>query len=792
MRRIYHLILCLFFLPSSLVWAQLVDCYDASNWTATTTNTNGSVENDGSSIVINSDFDESGTGLDVIDCAATDGTVTYCITIPSSGEITFDWAAPGGPLFNPLVEKFGYCLNGIATELTSVDPPPFGTSSGTATATVAAGDEFCFIAASKWAQLGPDTYTINNFTVPACPPPPPLSDCYDASNWMVFTENTNGSVMIDDASILINSDTDFGGTNLDSINCAATDGNVSACIIIPTSGEITFDWSTSVGPFFNPLVERFGYCLNGAITELTSINPPPFGTSSGTATITVEAGDELCFVSASKFADGFSPTTFTVNNFILPACPLPPLSECYDASNWTAATNNTNGSVVADETVIILSGDTDGMGTNLDVLDCSATDGNVSYCITVPASGDITFDWAGPSGFSFNPLVEKFGYCLNGVATELTSLNPPPFGTSSGTTTVTVAAGDELCFIAASKFADGFNAGPYTINNLILPACPDSLSIIVSAITDTLACFGDTNGAIVVTPSGGAPEYTYNWDSQLASGDNPTNLPAGVYCVTVTDLFGGTASTCIEILEPTELQATVTVDAGVSCNGENDGQATVNSSGGTMGYSYLWDNMEITATAIALSGGMHSLTISDANACELIVTVDVPEPEALSVSMSSTPDMNMSGDGTATASPVGGTLEYTYEWNTNPVQTTATAINLNAGTYQVVVTDANGCEIIGSVVVDQLTGLTDFAEISFINISPNPSAGLVCLDVDFNRNMDVSIQLVNPIGQVVATTQVQQVPSIHQSFDWSELPKGIYNLVLTSESRQVIKRVILY
>lgn len=57
-------------------------------------------------------------------------------------------------------------------------------------------------------------------------------------------------------------------------------------------------------------------------------------------------------------------------------------------------------------------------------------------------------------------------------------------------------------------------------------------------------------------------------------------------------------------------------------------------------------------------------------------------------------------NGSATVYPSNGFGPYTYTWNTAPIQTTQTAVNLAPGTYTVCVVDANGCTACQSVYVD--------------------------------------------------------------------------------------------
>ncbi len=221
------------------------------------------------------------------------------------------------------------------------------------------------------------------------------------------------------------------------------------------------------------------------------------------------------------------------------------------------------------------------------------------------------------------------------------------------------------------------------------------------------ACHGDNNGAILVEPAGGTPGYTYTWDNTEVTGNNPTNLAAGTYCVTITDLNGIHYLTCIDLPEPTTLGATSVIDAQVSCYGSADGIASVIASGGTPPYYYAWSNSANSATASDLPAGTYSITVTDANGCEFpngfaVIT----QPEALMISVSSSAETNANEDGTATASLSGGTAPYAYAWNTDPVQTTATANGLSQGNYIVTATDANGCEITASVEVSQLQVIT--------------------------------------------------------------------------------------
>ncbi|MEZ4921283.1 MAG: T9SS type A sorting domain-containing protein, partial [Saprospiraceae bacterium] len=128
----------------------------------------------------------------------------------------------------------------------------------------------------------------------------------------------------------------------------------------------------------------------------------------------------------------------------------------------------------------------------------------------------------------------------------------------------------------------------------------------------------------------------------------------------------------------------------VSCNGLENGSATVNAGGGDEDYSYAWSNGQTTQSVTGLSAGTYQVVVTDGEGCTAGATVIINEPAELVANASaSAQTMNGVDDGTATANPQGGTADYTYAWSNG--ETTQTITGLAPGTYTVVVTDLNGC-----------------------------------------------------------------------------------------------------
>lgn len=214
------------------------------------------------------------------------------------------------------------------------------------------------------------------------------------------------------------------------------------------------------------------------------------------------------------------------------------------------------------------------------------------------------------------------------------------------------------------------------------------------------SCFGSMDGTISLNPTGGATPYTYSWSPSGGIGATTTPLGSGTYTVTVTDNNNCVVIDSFTLIDPPPIVIN-TVVTDVACNGGNTGSATASASGGTPGYSYLWNPGNIAGpTANGLSAGTYTVVVTDNNSCQDSAQVTIAEPPAMTTAMSMTPTSCSGGaDGSATVTAGGGTPGYTYAWNTNPVQNTPTATNLAPGNYLVTVTDQNLCTAVDSIVV---------------------------------------------------------------------------------------------
>ncbi len=245
-------------------------------------------------------------------------------------------------------------------------------------------------------------------------------------------------------------------------------------------------------------------------------------------------------------------------------------------------------------------------------------------------------------------------------------------------------------------------------------------------ISTTPANCGMPTGTATASPVGGTPPHLWIWSAggATASMTNTGLSSAGnPYSVTVTDNNGCSQTGSASIVDVPGPTAIISSYQDVGCNGDNDGWATVSASSGTPPYSFEWNTSptQSNTTATNLGPGNYTVTVSDIVGCSTTTNIIINQPSSLSLSIIA-PSIDCFGgtNGSAFANITGGTSPYTYLWNN--LQITQTATNLNAGTYSVIVTDANGCNIIDNTTIVDGTPIIANASITPSNCTQSDGA----------------------------------------------------------------------
>jgi gliding motility-associated-like protein len=621
----------------------------------------------------------------------------------------------------------------FSVNVTGNDVQCFGACDGNAIATLTNG-----ISPFTYAWDDPSLQTTDSI----------FGLCDDSVNVVVTDAMgciANGNIVITQPNLLVVTENTHGD-----VSCNGGNDGFSSVLVTGGTGPYNYLWDlsgnpVSTGQSANNLVAGTYLVTvtdaNGCTDNITvvitepnalAVNATPtdaacFGANSGSAFVSVNGGTTPY---TFQWTDPALQQTDTAFNLV---------AGSYDVTvtDSLGCTFTINGIIINEPTQLVLSTTT-----------ISSTCGTNNGSATVNVGGGVnpyTYSWNDPSNQStatagsllagnYVIVVTDANGCVDSTTANVTDLGSPTVtiptttdvscnGAADGTATASVFGGTtpytyswNTTPVQTTITATGLSGQTYSVTVTDSNGCTASASTTIiensglsAAITSStnVSCNGVADGTATVLGAGGGAPYTYSWNSApVQTTTTASGLPAGTYIVTISDTNACTASDTVIITEPAPLTVTLDSISDVLCNGGSDGYINVIGNGGTLGYSYVWTpNVSAGATAAGISAGNYSVTITDANGCTVTDSYDVFEPAQLVIDTSTISSTCGNPNGSATVSIItGSTPGYTYAWNDPNNQTTATASNLNASTYTVTVTDANGCSATISAIVTDNPG----------------------------------------------------------------------------------------
>lgn len=447
--------------------------------------------------------------------------------------------------------------------------------------------------------------------------------------------------------------------------------NGTATVTVNPAGNYTYSWAPSGGN----AATATGLCPGTYTVTVTSC-----GTATATVTVPTLGGSITVATTSTTppLCNGQCNGTATVNA----SGGTAPYTFAWNPSVPSTTTGNSNTAT--------------GM--------CAGTSYTVTTTDAAGCTGTQTITLTQPSALAATSTTNSStcGFA-NGDATVNPSGGTPGYSYSWSTTPV-----------QNTQTATNLLAGAYNCTITDANGCTLTLLVIVGGVTSpsvslsiagNVSCNGACDGFITVSASGGTAPYSYSWSPSGGNGASASNLCPGSYTCTLTDSDGCIATYSQIITEPPALSVTSS-QTNTSCNAVCDGSATVNVSGGTPGYTYLWTPTGITTpTATNLCAGNYTCDVTDLNGCTISQTFTITEPTPLTATSAG---FNVTCynvcDGQIVTIPSGGTPNYTFSWNTGC--TTPSCSNICAGTYSVTITDANGCTTTSTATVTQPTDIS--------------------------------------------------------------------------------------
>jgi hypothetical protein len=277
------------------------------------------------------------------------------------------------------------------------------------------------------------------------------------------------------------------------------------------------------------------------------------------------------------------------------------------------------------------------------------------------------------------------------------------------------------------------------------------------------------------------PGYSVEWED-ASTNATVTGLSSGTYTYTISN------ATC-SFIDSVEITTTEVPDASILstanplCIGDS-GQIEIEIQNGQVPYMISW-NIAGDSTILVAPAGTYTATITDAGGCTTSISSTLNDPTPILANSSSTNSTcSTCPDGIASVSPTGGTPPYSYLWSDG--NTTNSITNTLPGTYNVTITDANGCEMSASVTINFSTlGIDELLQFG-VTVYPNPMTDFI--KIESTKDAIESAQLIDNSGRLVMERTINGKVG---TMETTQLAKGNYQLILKTGDQtfkvQVVK-----
>ena len=586
--------------------------------------------------------------------------------------------------YEVIAEGDALAVNVNATPVVSADC--FGASTGSIDLNVTGG-----LTPYTFAWSGPGGFTANTQMITGLASGSYTATVTDAANSVAISS----AIFVGQPAAPVT----ISGNPIPESAVGAGDGSINLTVNGGTPGY-TYSWSNGMttanianltaGTYTVDVTDSRG-CMQSSTFEISAN-----GLSIGNGGLTQVACFEECTGAINLFINGgTAPYTYAWSG----------------PNGYTESTRDINGLCAGSYSCIV----TDASGTSLT---------SQVYVISQPASSMTV---------SANITAESLPNTIDGAIDITVTGGTPPYSYNWSNS-------------FTSEDISGLTSAPYTVTVSDLNGCqfietyivePAGEPLVIDATNTVViepACFGENNGSIDLVVVGGIPGYTYNWDTNDDTEDI-TNLFAGSYTVTVTDMAGNTATQSFILNQPTQMNLTVDQIINESSNG-NDGAIGITVSGGSSPYNYAWTGpngyTSSSEDQLNLVEGIYTVTVIDANNC--VMERVIPLGAILNISDGIVEDVACNGDdsGEIILSVTGGEPPYLYSWS-GPNGYTAATRNIRdllAGTYTVVVTDNIGQMVEMTYTVDEpLNPLTIDPDVLIIKQEGMDGRGMINIEV---------------------------------------------------------------
>ena len=281
----------------------------------------------------------------------------------------------------------------------------------------------------------------------------------------------------------------------------------------------------------------------------------------------------------------------------------------------------------------------------------------------------------------------------------------PTCGLKNGSVSVSMNGAGPFAYLwsngSVKSNPDSLGAGAYnvTVTDSSTTCGIDSLVAVndngapqINVKTKDPNCFGEKNGSIDLTISGGTAPISYLWSNGDTTED-VSMLEAGGHRVVVTDAKGCTNSKIIYLTQAKALKISLSITDVSSC-GLSDGGASANVSGGNMPYKYVWSSGASTKSISSQAVGAYKVVVTDTTGCSDSIWADISDAKGPSISLDSM--RNVTCQATDGAAFISGSFTSPISYNWSNSSTNEDLTGVSAGSFTVTAT-SGACKGIKTV-----------------------------------------------------------------------------------------------
>ena len=597
-----------------------------------------------------------------------------------------------------------------------------------------------------------------------------------AGTYNVVVTSSNGCVATNQINVTEDKLLPTVATSSSVITCK--DGIVA--INSTTNNQVTYNWTTIDGNILNGQgTDKLNVDKAGKYELVVTDNKNGCQATSSiqvtenkvTPTVTTNTPDQLTCLKTS------TDVTASVNN-------NSNISYNWSAINGGQFSGNNDGASINTSTkgtyVVVVTDNTNGCKTTKEV---DVTENKEKPDIFVSSIGTIT--------------------CTNPQSSISINVKGGTFNYFWTTTNGNIVSGGDSGYLTVDKSGDYEVKVVNTVNGCFetkVVSVSENIAIPSVQISNPAEITCKSPSVILNAVAGNGNSFEFNWTTSTGNIQlgNKTATPqvneAGTYSVEVVNIENGCKNVqSVEVFEAAKPIASIDIVQNILCFGDQNGSVKADAFSGKAPYSYKWSTGSTSQNLTNIKAGTYSVEVTDDNGCIVKSDVKLENPPQLELTVDKSADDTSNGNGSIEVTPKGGTGILKYTWYKNGVKYASTEdiSGLSAGTYKLVIEDANGCTISSTdVIIKKISDVKDIAGLVNFAMSPNPTINNSIVKLTLDHLSDILVSVYDLTGKLVNQSNMINSSNFEYEIQLADMPNAAYIVKINVDNQTITRRLV--